>query len=285
MSTLFRPTYLKEIAARYGLTPSKAYGQNYLISPHPIEAMIDAGELSSKDTIIEVGPGFGVLTLALAPRVKKVIAFEIERKLEKYWEEKQRELGNVEVVWGNVLKEIGEKEYALPRKYKVLANLPYQITSPVLRLFLEASNKPERLVVMVQKEVALRICAKKGEMSLLAVSVQYYGEPKIVTKVGRGSFWPSPKVDSAVISITTLQHNNTTTQRQNEDSGYFFKVVKAGFAHPRKQVWRNLAEGLKLDKEFVQEVLQEVTGDEKVRAEEISVHEWREVVEKMRNLK
>jgi len=272
MSSFLIPTQLKQLCAEYHLTPSKKYGQNYLISETPINKMIEAGELTQDDTVVEIGPGFGVLTLAMAPHVKKVVAFEIEKKLEGYWEEKQREFKNIEIIWGNALKEIQNSEFQIQnKKYKVLANLPYQITSNVIRTLLELAHKPERIVIMVQKEVADRICAKPGDMSLLAVSVQYYGTPKIVTKVANGNFWPAPKVDSAVIAITDIQ--------DRPDAEVFFRYVRAGFQNKRKQLWKNLSVGLQIAGERVKNVLQSVLGNEKVRAEELSVEQWEHVID------
>ncbi len=272
MSTVLLPPALKELLQKYHLSPSKVYGQNYLISDRPIQAMLEAGQVSSTDTVLEIGPGFGILTLALLPRVQKVFAFEIERKLVEYWQEQSEMYPNLQMVWGNVISQLESVTTDLV-KYKVIANLPYQITSHILRLLLESQHKPEKIVVMVQKEVAQRICAKPGEMSLLSVSVQYYGQPRIVTKVAPGSFWPAPKVDSAVLCVDNIQ-----TQLNEAD---FFRIVRAGFAHPRKQVWSNLSEGLQLEREQVKRVLHEVVGNEKVRAEELHVEDWRKVVQKL----
>lgn len=273
MNDLYRPTYLKELCEQYDLTPSKKYGQNYLISEKPITAMIEAGELSKQDTVIEIGPGFGVLTLAMAPLVKQVMAFEIEKKLEGYWEEKQQEYDNVEVVWGNALTRITSHVSKINSSYKVLANLPYQITSHAIRTILEQEHKPERAILMVQKEVADRIVAKPGDMSLLSVSVQYYGDVSIVHKVSSGSFWPAPKVQSAIIAITNI--------RKPEEEEAFFRVVKAGFSSKRKQLWHNLSSGLGIEKEVVKRVLVDVCGNEKVRAQELSVAQWVDIVDKI----
>jgi 16S rRNA (adenine1518-N6/adenine1519-N6)-dimethyltransferase len=167
----------------------------------------------------------------------------------------------------------------------VVANLPYQITSQVLRTLLELEHPPESITVMVQKEVAERICAKparkaspraKGNMSLLAVSVQYYGVPKMVAKVTKGNFWPEPKVDSAILEIRNLK-----SEIRDRVSDRFFDVVKAGFSNKRKQAWRNISVGLGIDGEVVKQVLDEVVGNEKVRAQELSVEEWVMVVEKL----
>ena len=273
MSPLLSPTQLKELCTTYHLTPSKKYGQNYLISDMPIKKMIEAGELHAEDTVVEIGPGFGVLTLAMAPHVKKVVAFEIEKKLEGYWEEKQLEFKNIQVIWGNALKELETRNLELGTSYKVLANLPYQITSNVIRTLLELGNKPERIVIMVQKEVAERICAKAGDMSILAVSIQYYGTPKMVAKVTKGNFWPSPKVDSAVVSITNIQ--------ERADADTFFRYVRAGFHNKRKQLWRNLSVGLQIEGEKVKQTLQQVLGNEKIRAEELSVDDWIAVIARL----
>ncbi len=273
MQEIYNPSYLKKLCEEYSLTPSKKYGQNYLISDRPIKEMIKAGELDKNDTVIEIGPGFGILTLALSPRVKKVLAFEIEQKLKPYWQEKQKEYPNIEITWGNVLSHITYHISPITGPYKVLANLPYQITSIALRTILEQDKKPERVVLMVQKEVAERIVAKPGDMSLLAISVQYYGKVKIVHKVAKGSFWPSPKVDSAIISITNIQ------KRDNEE--LFFKFARAGFRNKRKQLWRNLADGQGIDKDKIKEILIKVCGNEKVRAQELSIKQWEQVVKEL----
>lgn len=311
---LLKPTYLRELCNSYHLIPSKKYGQNYLISESPIQKMLEAGNLKKTDIAVEIGPGFGILTFAVASRVKKVFAFEIEKKLEDYWNDNAPE--NVEVIWGNVLQKFdyfietqltpltpsltkergrtfvsplssvreGQGVSCVARcvgelhrcAYKVLANLPYQITSNALRVLLEAEHKPEQIIVMVQKEVAERITAKKGDMSLLAVSVQYYGIPKTIAKVSAGNFWPAPKVDSAILSIEKIGEHTYGI----EDT-YFFKIVSTGFANKRKQLWRNLSVGLKLDGAQVKQILHEVTGNEQIRAQELGVEEWVDVVKNL----
>ncbi len=277
---ILSPSVLKNLCIQYGLSPSKEYGQNYLISDKPIRAMIESAEVTLEDTIVEIGPGFGVLTLTIAPLVKKLIAFEIEKKLEKYWEEKMAEQKNIEMVWGNALYK-WEEQVSQLKQFTVIANLPYQITSHILRLILESKYKPEQVIVMVQKEVAERICAKPGDMSLLGVSVQLYGDPKVICKVPRGSFWPSPKVDSAVLSIKIHKENQPTawsthgSKNPSLDERAFFDMVRAGFSHPRKQLWSNLSKVF-ADTDW-KVILQEVTGNEKIRAEELSVEDWKKV--------
>ncbi len=292
-------TYLKQLCKEYHLNPSKKYGQNYLISDAPIKKMIAAANIEKGDVVVEIGPGFGVLTCALAEAGADVVAFEIERKLKLYWDEKLKDLENIDIVWGNALGELKKQSFNLsPPKgdtifqssYKVVANLPYQITSHILRTLLELENKPESITVMVQKEVADRIVAQPGKLSLLSVSVQYYGNPKIVCKVPRGNFWPAPKVDSAVITIAlkhlsipplggipSAKQGGTETQFDKK----FFKMVRAGFSNKRKQVWRNISQGLKLDSDQVKIVLSDVAGNEKIRAQELSVEQWITITKKL----
>ena len=271
---IITPTELKGLAKQAGLSPSKKYGQNYLINGGIIDKIVDAADIDTKDIVVEVGPGFGTLTFALAKQAKKIVAFEIEKKLEEYWEEKQQEHKNIEIVWGNVLHQFDSK--ALPKKYKVVANLPYQITSHAIRTFLEVENPPTSLTLMVQKEVADRITAKAGDMSLLAVSVQYFGQPKMVTKVSRGSFWPTPKVDSAVITIENL--------KARPEKEHFFTVVRAGFANKRKQLWRNLHTGLGTSKEDAQSIVEEITGNPKIRAEALNIDQWIELAGELKKI-
>lgn len=271
MNELYKQVYIRELCVKYGFTPKKNFGQNYLITEKPIQKMIEAGELNADDTVVEVGPGFGVLTLAVAPLVKKVISFEIEEALHLYWEDRQKEFKNIEVIWGDALENLENHTSKIKTKYKVLANLPYQITSNAFRTLLELENKPERIVVMVQEEVADRICAKAGEMSLLAVSVQYYGRPKFVFKVTKGCFWPSPQIDSAIVSIKDIKIPN------GSDPEFFFKMARAGFAYKRKQMWRNIATELKIDPEKVKQAILQVVGNEKARAEDLGIEKWLEL--------
>lgn len=271
---LFNQDYLISLCRKYNLQPSSHYGQNFLIHPEPVEKMITAAGLSSDDTVVEVGPGFGVLTFALAAKAKKVLAFEIEKKIAGYWQTHKPE--NVEVIWGNILKEIGNLEFGiLPAGrqvgvYKVVANLPYQITSPVIRFFLEAENPPELMVLMVQKEVAERICAKAGDMSVLAVAVQYYAEAEIITQVPCSYFWPEPRVNSAVIKLTV-----SNKQEKIKD---FFQIVKIGFANRRKLLIKNLESVVgKKNRPKLEQIFAELNLNPKVRAQELSVEDWKKL--------
>lgn len=311
MPNLYNPDYLLHLCKKYGLAPSKRYGQNYLIDESVIAAILAAADLKSDDTVIEVGPGFGVLTLALAERAGRVVSFEIEKKLEPYWSDKikNEKISNLEIVWGNVLREFelkshpalpsveerGEnpsfaKEGSAPRsgeislssgQYKVVANLPYQITSPVIRLFLEAEQPPELMVLMVQKEVAERICAKPGRMSLLSVAVQYYADAEVVVCVPHASFWPTPRVDSAVIKITNKKQRTINKEWDKR----FFTLVKAGFANRRKLLLKNLLPVVgKEHKTFLTKVFVDLGFNVTIRAQELSIEQWVELVQRVQKL-
>jgi len=227
--------------------------------------MLIAGEVNSTDTVVEIGPGFGVLTFGLAENASRVISFEIERKLKDYWEKNRPE--NVEIVWGNVLREFEKIKIG---KYKVVANLPYQITSNVIRKFLEIDNPPQEMVLMVQKEVGERICANPGEMSLLSVATQYYAKPEIVMQVPRSSFWPAPEVDSAVIKLKIIEQEINKKEIKN-----FFEVVHVGFAQRRKFLIKNLEPLVGKNRQVLKDIFKKIGLDEKVRAQELSVEQWK----------
>lgn len=264
--SLLTPTQIKQLCEEYNLTPSKKYGQNYLISELPIQKMIAAADIKPGSRVYEIGPGFGILTFELLKAGAYVRAFEIEQKLRPYWEEYEKQYPQLEIVWGNALNQWEECVLHEKESYKVVANLPYQITSEMLQTILESKNPPSHLVCMVQKEVGERIAAKPGDMSILAVSVQYFGKPKVVAKVGRGSFWPSPKVDSAIISVTDIH--------PRLDNAAFFTLVKSGFHHKRKFLSKNLSELNSVTKESIIGAFKASGLNEKVRAEELSIEQW-----------
>jgi len=247
---------IKKLCEKYEIRPSKKWGQNFLIDRNILEKILEAADLKKSDIALEVGPGFGVLTQELAERVKKVYAVEIDKRLVGAIEE-TLSCKNVKIINEDILK-IDIDKLRL-KKFKVVANLPYQITSAVIRKFLELSHSPSLVILMVQKEVAERICSKPGDMSLLSVSVQFYGKPEIVSRVSRNSFWPVPNVDSAILKITP--HSNTTL-----DPKRFFEIVRARFSKPRKQLQNNL--------EIESSVLKKAGLNEKIRAEELSVEDW-----------
>jgi 16S rRNA (adenine1518-N6/adenine1519-N6)-dimethyltransferase len=270
---LFDPEHLKKLCVRHGLSPSKKYGQNFLIDKGVIDRIISAADLKSTDRVVEVGPGFGVLTLALAAVVREVRSFEIEKKIESYWVKEIKRFPNIEIMWGNVLRADAVAFGISP--YKVVANLPYQITSAVLQLFLTAVIQPDLIVVMVQKEVGERICAKPGEFSILALTANFYGQPEYLATVPRSSFWPIPGVDSAVIRIITKKVSVTEKEFFEKK---LLPLIKIGFSNRRKLLLKNLRGTF--DKEHAGElskIFAELGLSPLARAQELSLEQWQDL--------
>ncbi len=261
-----------EILDKYGLGPLKRLGQNFLIDGKVASRMADL--IDPGETVVEVGPGLGSLTIPTAKRAGKVIAVEKDLKLAQAFEtEFLGDNDNITLIKGDVLK---VKGFIPAGEYSVLANLPFYVTSPIIRMFLESENPPAKMILMMQREVAKRICSKPPEMSILAVSVQFYADPKIAFNVPRNAFWPPPQVDCSVIEIKRRKSGPRT------DPDDFFKVVKAGFSRPRAQLLNNLSKGLKLDKETVERGMTLSGIDPKRRAESLSIDEWVTLSEKIK---
>ena len=231
---------IKELFLKYNTQPSKIMGQNFLKDKTTLKKIIEAARLTKEDVILEVGPGIGVLTKELAKKVQRVIAIEKDEKMVEILKETIKDFSNVDVKSGDILKINVQSNFdiQLLKKYKIVANIPYYLTSPLIRKFLEEKYQPELIVLMVQKEVAQRICSAPPNMNLLAVSVQFYAKAEIVSYVSKKCFWPSPKVDSGIIKITPKISGGEV------DKDLFFKIVKAGFSQPRKQLANNLSKSL-----------------------------------------
>ena len=268
----------KRLLRQFDLRARKGLGQHFLIDREVLRLITSAAELAPADLIVEVGPGLGILTKELARQAGWVIAIELDNKLAALLQQTLASFKNVTIINDDVLRiEPGawleEQKAGFPQaadSYKVVANLPYYITSPVLRHFLEASNKPKIMIVMVQKEVAEAIVAKPGEMSLLSVSVQFYGKPKIISYVPAQCFYPAPEVDSAILRIDLYSQPAVAVT----DEGSFFQLVRAGFAAPRKQMVNSLAQGLGLSKAEVLPLLERANIVSRRRAETLTLEEW-----------
>ena len=227
---------IKSLLKKHNAVPSKRFGQNFLIDKNIIKKILNQAELSPKDVVLEIGPGIGTMTIELARKAKKIIAVEKDPKMVEILKETTQDFQNIEIINKDIMKyEVPKIKY---RDYKVVANLPYYITSPVIRKLLETENKPKEIILMVQKEVAQRICARPPKTNLLAISVQFYAKPKIISYVSKKAFFPKPKVDSAIIQLK-ISGQNSKIDREK-----FFKIVKAGFSHPRKQLANNLLKEL-----------------------------------------
>jgi 16S rRNA (adenine1518-N6/adenine1519-N6)-dimethyltransferase len=260
----------KKLLASYDLRARKGLGQNFLVDGSILKKIAAAAELKSSDTVIEVGPGLGVLTETLVEQAGKVIAIELDNNFADILKAHFTDSTKVTVINEDVLKTNPAEILGKETDYKVVANLPYYITSAVIRHFLEASAKPAMMILMVQKEVAKQITAQPGEMSLLSVSVQLYGKPTMVSKVSAHSFFPAPNVDSAILKIEVYPHPKV----QTDDIVKFFNIVRAGFSANRKQLVNSLANGLKVPKSEIIPVLEQAGIALQRRAETLTIDEW-----------
>jgi 16S rRNA (adenine1518-N6/adenine1519-N6)-dimethyltransferase len=274
-------TRTKDLLQQYDLQARKGLGQHFLVNSGILDRITHAAELSPTDLILEVGPGIGVLTRELVQQAGWVIAIELDARLAEMAKEILQPAANFSVVNQDVLKveplDVIQQEKAKfpltitePYKYKLVANLPYYITQPIIRHFCEARLKPGVMVIMVQKEVAQNIAAKPGDLGLLAVSVQYYGKPEIVGYVPARNFYPAPKVDSAILKITLYPEPPLKVNSEKT----FFKIVRAGFCARRKQVANSLAQGLDISKPEVLSLMNEAGVSPQKRPEALTLEEW-----------
>jgi len=253
---------------RYGIEPRKELSQHFLVDRSALKRIVAAAELTPGQHVLEIGAGPGTLTRALVDAGVRVTAVELDRALLRVLEEELGDQPNVRLVGGDILSlDVGELMGGEP--YGVVANLPYAITSAVLRHLLEASLPPQRMVLMVQREVAERIVARDGRMSLLAVSVHFYGQPRLVMRLKPAAFHPPPQVESAVIRIDLRPPPLPPQQREG-----FFRLVRAGFAQPRKQLRNSLSAGLGIDPQEATQALAQAHIDPRLRAERLSVADW-----------
>lgn len=271
---------IKSLLTYYNVSAQKQLGQHFLIDKEALLELVASAELSEKDFVVEIGPGFGVLTFQLTERAGRVLAIETDKKILEILKGLGSTLANLEILPTSILKldsaYLYNKylEWSRVRmgetKYKLVSNLPYYITSSIIKLVLEGENKPEVISIMVQKEVAERITAQPGEMSILAVSVQVFGEADIVRIVPKKSFWPAPEVDSAILRIRPYG----TPRYDIADMKRFFRVVKAGFGEKRKQLHNSLSGALRIDDAEVVEILNNLEIDPKRRPQDLSLEEW-----------
>ena len=259
---------------RHGLRARKSLGQNFLQDPLALEDIISAAEIQPTDTVLEIGPGLGSLTRYLAVAAREVVAVELDPNLLPPLKAVLAPYPNIRLIHGDILK-LSPKDLITEKDYIVAANIPYYITSAVIRHLLEGEAKPRRIVLTVQKEVAGRICAKPGDMSLLALSVQVYGEPRITARIPADAFFPAPKVDSAVLCVDIYP----SPLIEPELLHTFFKLIKAGFSQKRKTLRNSLSSGLHISPTNAADLLMRAGIDPQRRAETLSIDEWRTLSE------
>ncbi len=268
------PLNTANLLRQHGLRPNKKLGQNFLQDPAILDKIVQVAGVGENDTVLEIGPGLGSLTRHLAANAKAVIAVEIDKKIIPALQTSLSGYANVKIVNEDIL-EISPAEIIKEPEYLVVANIPYYITSAILRHLLENDPRPRRMVLTIQKEVAQRICTEE-KLSLLALSVQVYGDPKIAMKIPAGAFYPAPNVDSAVIDIAL--HNKPRIPSTLLDD--FFKLAKAGFGQKRKTLRNSLSAGLHIAATAGESLLASAGIDPKRRAETLSIEEWKILTEK-----
>ena len=266
------PLNVSTLLKQYGLRADKKLGQNFLQDPFALESILSAAEIQPTDTVLEIGPGLGSLTRYLAVAARQVIAVELDADLIPPLRAVTRSRKNIQIIHGDILK-ISPGELSLTSDYLVVANIPYYITSAIIRHLLENEPRPRRIVLTIQKEVANRICAEPGDMSLLALSVQVYGKPHIAKTIPANAFFPAPKVDSAILCVDIYP----SPEIQDELLDTFFKLIKAGFSQKRKTLRNSLSSGLHIKPAEAESLLRESGIDPMRRAETLSIEEWKKL--------
>lgn len=264
------PLNAPALLRQFGLRPDKKLGQNFLQDPFALDAIAAAAEIQPTDTVLEIGPGLGSLTRHLAVAAREVIAVELDPDLIPPLQAVTQPYDNIRIIHGDILK-LSPQELVREPGYLVVANIPYYITSAIIRHLLEHDPKPRRIVLTIQKEVADRICAQPEDMSLLALSVQVYGQPRLVQRIPAGAFFPPPKVDSAVLLVEIYENPRIQPELLNT----FFKLVKAGFSQKRKTLRNSLSSGLHISPLEAEGLLKKANIDPMRRAETLSIEEWR----------
>ena len=260
---------IQALCRQIGFYPRRSSGQNFLFDQEIIQKILDESRLSKEDEILEIGPGFGFLTERIVAQVKKLVAVELDRRLAGFLKNKFSASKNTEVIQADIFK-ISLKDYFNDKDYKLIANPPYNITSLVLRNFLTQPPRPKEMLLLVQKEVAERICALPGEMSLLSLVCQYYSSPEIIKVIGRENFWPEPGVDTCLISFKKIGARINTVEEERA----FIKLIKVGFSAKRKKLTNNLKNGLGISAEISEKILKKQNLNPQIRPQDVSLENW-----------
>jgi len=264
---------LSALLKKHNLRPDKNLGQNFLTDPGILDSIVDTAEVKNEDTVLEIGAGLGHLTRHLAGTAKQVVAVELDKRLISILEQNLQSFSNIRIVQGDILQ-LKPSDLIAEDNYLVVANIPYYITSSIIRNLLESGAKPKRIILTIQYEVAQRVCAVSDQMSVLALSVLIYGEPILVRRIPAKAFYPTPKVDSAIIRIDLYPEPILPAEKRE----LFFKLVKAGFLHKRKTLRNSLSTGLKWPSEKTEALLTAAEINPQRRAETLNLSEWLEVI-------
>ncbi len=264
----------KEILKAHNLEPKKYLSQNFLVDRGVYNKIIAAAELEKTDQIIEIGPGLGFLTNELAKAAGQIWAIEIDKGLASALRSVEAVTPNLKIINKDIMrvKLVDLPEFDIKRPYKVVANIPYHLTAKIIKKYLSDRLKPQRLVILVQKEVADRILATAGKHSLLSLSVQYYGTPRLISYVNKKSFYPAPKVDSAIIVIDIFEKDIDLKEEKK-----FWQLVRIGFSAKRKKLISNLSAGLGIDKKKLADIFSRIGIQSGARAQHLSLAQWLEL--------
>lgn len=275
-----KPLNIPQVLREHGLKPNKALGQNFLIDPNALSKVINAANISPVDEVLEIGAGLGSLTRLLAIKAKSVTAVEIDKYLLSILRELLSDLNNVKLVEGDIMS-LAPDNLISQSDYIVVANIPYYITSGLIRHLLESQRKPQKIILTVQREVAERVCAKNAKMSLLSLSVQIYGRPEVVAQIPAGCFYPVPSIDSSVLRINLFSESVIPNQLVDD----FFLLAHAGFSQKRKTLRNSLSSKILLKPLQVENLLNESGIDPQRRPETLTINEWYVLTENYQNKK
>jgi 16S rRNA (adenine1518-N6/adenine1519-N6)-dimethyltransferase len=259
-----------ELLRKLGIRPSRALGQNFLVDPTVIDRIADAAGIADADLVVEIGPGLGILTRAVAPAARRFLAIELDTELATYLRHLFAGCANVEIAEADFLRIPLEDLVAPGDDWVVVANLPYSVANPIVRRLLEAEHPPRQSTVMVQLEVAQRLVARPPDMSILSIAAQLYARSELLFRVPPGSFVPSPKVESAVVALVRREDVPVVP----DDRSAFFRLVTAGFRQKRKTIANSMANELSLPKPVVEQRLTDAGIDPSLRAERLDVDDW-----------
>lgn len=268
---------IKEIQKSFKISAKKSFGQNFLIDKSVVDDLVSTSDVSKEDTVLEIGPGLGVVTRELLEKAGKVVVLEKDRDMIEILKITCLGKNNLEVVEGDALKV--NVEEIIDEDYKLVSSLPFYITSPIFRKFLEKEKAPKSISLIIQKEVAEKVIATAGDMSILAISVQFYGKPEIIRTFSRSAFYPEPGVDAAILKIIPYER-----ALFDVDKKIFFRIAKAGFGEKRKKLVNSLSGGLALAKGDTLSILRDLDIDQNIRAEDLSLENWYELYKKLKNM-
>jgi 16S rRNA (adenine1518-N6/adenine1519-N6)-dimethyltransferase len=263
---------LSTLLRKYDIQPDKKLGQNFLTDPSILSGIVETAGVSDQDIVLEIGAGLGHLTGQLAKTAKQVIAVELDHRLIPALEDRLASLEKIQIVQGDILT-LDLADLIQEDNYLVVANIPYYITSAIIRYLLESARRPRKIILTIQYEVAQRICSSAGRMSILALSVRMYGNPSLAFRIPAEAFYPAPKVDSAVVEVDLLPQPLLSVEKREN----FFQLIKAGFLHKRKTIKNSLSKGLAWSPKDTEALLITAKIDPSRRAETLSVPEWLEL--------